>query len=264
MDNQPKATSAPASDSPAEQQLAEFVANNRQHLPQLPQRLQVLVAEPSPEVVAQYAAREAKAAEHAELRHRADLHQRAAELLNAAGQRYRDCTLENFACKVPIQRQVVSSVVAYVAADCPENLILYGPVGTGKDHLAFAVCRSAVKAGKTVRWVNGQSWFGTVRDSFDSVKSEASLISELSRPDLLCLSDPLPPMGALTQFQSTMLYRLIDARYSRNVPTICTVNVANDGEADERIGAATWDRLCHGAYKLRCPWPSYRQPSREV
>ena len=90
------------------------------------------------------------------------------------------------------------------------------------------------------------------------------MIAELARPDVLCLSDPLPPVGALTQFQATMLYRLVDARYSRGVPTICTVNVADDAEADERMGVPTWDRLCHGAWKLHCAWPTYRRPAREV
>jgi DNA replication protein DnaC len=71
-------------------------------------------------------------------------------------------------------------------------------------------------------------------------------------------------VGALTQHQATMLYRLVDARYSKGVPTICTVNVASDAEADERMGAATWDRLCHDAWKFNCNWPTYRKPAREI
>lgn len=143
-------------------------------------------------------------------------------------------------------------------------MILYGPVGTGKDHLAFALCRSVIKSGRTVRWVNGQSWFGAVRDAMETDRSEASLVGDLAKPQLVCLSDPLPPVGALTQHQTTMLYRLIDARYAKGLPTICTLNVADDEEADLRMGPATWDRLCHGAWKLKCMWPTYRTPAREV
>jgi DNA replication protein DnaC len=61
-----------------------------------------------------------------------------------------------------------------------------------------------------------------------------------------------------------MLYRAVEARYAAGKPTIVTVNVANDGEADLRLGAPTWDRLCHGAGKIKCEWPSYRQPAFEV
>lgn len=254
--------STPEAASDTEARLAEFVSANRQHLPPLPKRVDAVeIAVSSPDIIAE---REARYARRQEDRRRAELHERFGKLVLNAGARYRGCTLEKFECRHPLQKSVLANVLDYVAADCPENLILYGPVGTGKDHLAFAVCREAIRSGKTVRWINGQNWFGAVRDAMDTDKSEASLIAELVRPDLLCLSDPLPPVGALTQFQATMLYRLIDARYSRGVPTVCTLNVANDAEADDRIGVATWDRLCHGAYKLRCQWPSYRTPRVEA
>lgn len=258
MDSQ----STPEAASDTEARLVEFVSANRQHLPPLPKRVDAVeIAVSSPDIIAE---REARYARRQEDRRRAEVHERFGELVRSAGARYRVCTLENFECHHAQHKAVLANVLAYVAADCPENLILYGPVGTGKDHLAFAVCREAIRSGKTVRWINGQNWFGAVRDAMDTDKSEASLIAELVRPDLLCLSDPLPPVGALTQFQATMLYRLIDARYSRGVPTVCTLNVANDAEADDRIGVATWDRLCHGAYKLRCQWPSYRTPRVEA
>lgn len=266
MDTSNQAESVPASDSAAESNLVRFVAENRQHLPPLPERpkFENLQALAKPETDLQRAEREAREAQRAELRRKAELRERFHAVLLAAGQRYRECSLENFACVQPQQRKVISALREYVAKDCPESVILYGPVGTGKDHLAFAVCRHAIDSGKTVSWMNGQKWFGLVRDAMDTDRSEASLVAEFTRPDVLCLSDPLPPVGPLTQFQATMLYRLVDARYSRGVPTICTLNIANDTEADERMGAATWDRLCHDAWRLSCNWPSYRRPSRDV
>lgn len=260
---------APARDTAAESELAELVAENRQpgeaqpakaSFTHLADRLQAAL-EQKPEDAAE---RERVEAGRAELRRKAEMRQRFHDLLIAAGQRYRECTLDSFACASPQQQKIVSILREYVAKDCPEGLILFGPVGTGKDHLAFAVCREALRAGKTLAWINGQKWFGIVRDAMDTDRSERSLIDELKRPELLCLSDPLPPVGPLTQFQATMLYRLIDARYANGKPTICTINVASDQEADERMGAATWDRLTDGAYKLSCNWPSHRKASREA
>jgi DNA replication protein DnaC len=256
------ATAVPDTDQLAE--LYRYVAGNREHLPPLPQRLNVPVPIIPVAVAELSAERERRSAERAELRHKAELFERWKSLLAAAGARYADCTLSNFRCDCPEQTRVVAALRDYIAEDCPAGVILFGPVGTGKDHLAFAVCRSALKAGKLVRWINGQNWFGIVRDAMDTDRSEASLIADLARPELLCLSDPLPPVGPLTQFQATMLYRLVDARYSRGVPTICTINVADDSEADERMGAATWDRLTHDAWKIKCNWPTYRQPARTI
>lgn len=188
-------------------------------------------------------------------------------LISGAGQKYEDCRLRTFEATTPYQSKVVAHLQQYVDdfADhlaANEGLILYGPVGTGKDHLAFSVAGAAAWNGMLKsKWVNGQSWFGRVRDAMDKDTTEAELISEMERPDILVLSDPLPPIGPLSQHQATMLYRLIDARYSqKNKVTIVTVNVADDQEADERIGAPTWDRICHNALKINCRWATYRKP----
>ncbi len=270
MENQMETTAqAPeldrASDiAAAEAELAKFVKDNRQHLPELPQAPSYDHLQLTPESHDDRIAREHREYDRATERLKSDIMHRAMAIVDAAGIRYRGCTLDSFVVKEQQQRKVVKALVDYISDDCRENVILYGPVGTGKDHLAFALCKSAIKSGRAVSWINGQKWFGIVRDAMDTDKSEASLVAELARPDVLCLSDPLPPVGALTQFQATMLYRLIDARYSKRLPTICTINVANDAEADERLGAATWDRLTHGAWKLHCEWETYRQPARVV
>lgn len=264
METNQQPASAPASDSAAETELAKFVKENRQQLPALPERPDMSGRTFTPETETQTAEREAAEAVKAARNLRAEIRGRGADLVNAAGARYRDCTLDSFAVKHPQQQKVVKALREYLASDSIDDVILYGPVGTGKDHLAFSLCRVAIREGRTVKWVNGQAWFGAVRDSMDTERSEASLIKEMTSTDVLCLSDPLPPVGALSQHQSTMLYRVIDGRYSRGLQTICTVNVANDAEGDERMGAATWDRLCHGAWKLHCAWPTYRQPVREV
>jgi DNA replication protein DnaC len=190
-----------------------------------------------------------------------------ARLERQAGQRYAKCTLENFEQTSDKHRAVMVALFEY-RRNLPkrngEGLVLYGPVGTGKDHLAFAIARSACEQGYTVEWLYGQDWFGQIRDAMDGDTTEDAMLRRLTRPDLLVLSDPLPPVGNLTQHQSTMLYRAVAARYFDGKPTIATLNVASDEEADERIGAPTWDRLCDGAWKICCRWPSYRKPAREI
>lgn len=240
-------------------ELSAYVAEHRETLPMpkvQPPRLQAA------ESFAEH--QEQKTAERAELRRKAELLERFAMLVQSAGLRYKDCTLENFQCICPEQSSVVRKVQEYIKQDTSSNLLLIGYVGTGKDHLAFSVCREAIRAGKTVRWIYGQEWFGMIRDAMDSNKKEAELIAEVARPGVLCLSDPLPPQGNLTQHQATMLYRLVHARYIQGRPTLCTANVNDDAEANERFTDATWDRLCHGAWKLRCAWDSYRKPRMEA
>lgn len=194
-----------------------------------------------------------------------------AVLCEKAGSRYAGCNFKNFECKTKAQAAARDACVEYAKTlieqitDC-RNLVLYGPVGTGKDHLAFAIGAAAtLYHGKVVGWINGQDWFGEIRDQMsDDGESERRIILRLCGSDVLVISDPLPPYGSLSQHQGTMLYRLINARYRFGKPTIVTVNVADDDEADNRLGAATWDRLRDRAWQVNCNWPSFRKPARIV
>jgi DNA replication protein DnaC len=85
------------------------------------------------------------------------------------------------------------------------------------------------------------------------------LVNRMVQPDVLYLSDPLPPFGNLTAHQATMLFRILDARYSRSKPTWVSVNVVSGLELDERIGAQNGDRLRDNAICILCDWPSYRK-----
>lgn len=218
----------------------------------------------------QVAEREAHDAKQALTQQRAERQGMFTKLTMATGSRYSDCTLDRYEIKNERQQKAVDAVREYAATILErisevQGLVFYGPAGTGKDHLAFFVAASAiVNHGKAAIFINGQDWFGDLRDGMDDGTKERSVIDRLAWAPLLILSDPLPPFGDLTQHQASMLYRLVNARYSRGNPTICTVNVASDDEADKRMGVQTWDRLCHGAWKIKCAWPSYRKPARVV
>lgn len=229
-------------------------------------RVAASIGQISPERNAEIMAR--RAADEAESKRRKAV-ECMSMLANAAGDRYRGCRIDNFKITTAYQQQVVDAVREY--GNCladrikeRQGLVLFGPVGTGKDHLAFAIAMHAAHMGNSVKWINGQGWFGKLRDAMDTSESERSIICDIERADLVVFSDPLPPVGDLSQYQSSMLYRAIEARYSKGKITFTTINVADDNEADRRMGAATWDRLCHNAWKIYCRWPSYRKPARVI
>jgi DNA replication protein DnaC len=197
--------------------------------------------------------------------------QRAAlsDLLRDAGARYRAAELGNFVATDPTQEEAIALVQKYLDriddhVSAGNSLILYGPCGTGKDHLAVGAGRTAIRLGYTVRWQSAQTIFSDFRDSFseESSKTEADLMRDLLQPDILIVSDPVPSRGELSDFQGNLLYRLVDARYVEQKPTWTTLNVANVNEARLRVGPATIDRLTHGAVAVFCNWPSYRKPGQ--
>jgi DNA replication protein DnaC len=185
-------------------------------------------------------------------------------LLAQRGERYRDCRLHTFECSEGSQQAVVKQLVGFCHS-IGENigkgrgLILFGPKGTGKDHLAMACARAAIAAFCSLRWVNGADLFGDFRDAMGSGERESDLLAKYTGPDVLWISDPLPPAGSLTEFQTTTLFRLLDRRYSHRLGTWITVNVAGASELEQRIGAQNFDRLRDGALVLHCNWKSYRR-----
>lgn len=188
------------------------------------------------------------------------------ELVCRIGERYRLCAISALDIYDDRQRKVIEAVEDYGSnlaerVKAGESLVFYGVPGTGKDHMVAALMRLAILAhGFTVEWKNGMDLQGDFRDSMDSKETrESALIKKLVQPDILAISDPVPPFGELTQFQAATLFRIVDGRYRQRKPTWLTMNVASGSELAGKVSEAIVDRLRHGALTLHCEWPSYRR-----
>ena len=188
-------------------------------------------------------------------------------LTGPMGVRYQKCTLQNYIidAETPAdapQRTVVAEVKKYSEnirerVDSGQGLLLYGPSGTGKDHLLVGLSRVAVANEISVKWVNGSTLYRSMREGMG--KDEEALVNRYIYPAVLYLSDPIPPVGSLTPFQASTLFSIIDGRYRDKKATWATMNVANGSEATQRLGSAIADRLRDGSVSLNCCWPSYRK-----
>lgn len=193
-------------------------------------------------------------------------------LVKRLGGAYRDCWLENYQlyddpAVAQRQKAVVSALAKYVCNMPAEiragrGVVLFGPSGTGKDHLLTALARAAIlECGERVRWVRGSAFCIESRQAM-GLDAEGNLIARYSLARILYISDPLPPVGGLTPHQSAMLYEILDERNRQQRPTWTSLNVANRGDADGRLGAANVDRILDRALSLELTWPSYRAGAR--
>jgi DNA replication protein DnaC len=186
------------------------------------------------------------------------------DLVRVIGDRYKACRLDNFEVRTESQESVVGSLRQF-CENLDENItagrgiVLFGPPGVGKDHLLIAMAHEVVTISKTIQWLNGMDLFAERRDYIKRDLPEKDLLREYERPDVLIISDPVPPFGELKEGQAEFLFRLIDWRYRRLKPIFVSANFSDSDDAKSRIGSQVLDRLKDGSLCLHCNWASYRQ-----
>ena len=139
-------------------------------------------------------------------------------------------------------------------------MLIVGPCGTGNSHIAQAIGHAAVRQGHDVLFTSQSRLLGNLHaaratDNFDR------RFQALVRIPLLIIDDfglkPLRPP------HDEDFHDLVAERYERGA-TVLTSNLdfAEWGDAfpNQLLGAATLDRLRHGAYRVILDGKSYRSP----
>ena len=139
-------------------------------------------------------------------------------------------------------------------------VLIAGPCGTGKSHLAQALGHSAVRAGHDVLFTTQSALLGSL-NAARAINAFERRFQGFARVPLLIIDDfGLKPLRAP---QDEDLHDLVAERYEQ-AATIITSNLDFDewGDAfpNRLLGAATLDRLRHRAYRLTLDGESYRAP----
>jgi DNA replication protein DnaC len=164
----------------------------------------------------------------------------------------------DFSFQPSVKREQIESLHTLGFVERKENVILLGPPGVGKTHLAISLAVAAAQSGRRV-------YYGTLADLITSLE-EAQQAGHLTHrlktlvfPSLLVVDEigylPVSRTGAMLFFQ------LMAKRYER-ASTVLTSNKSfgewGDVFGDEVMAAALIDRLVHHCHVVNIRGNSYR------
>jgi DNA replication protein DnaC len=137
-------------------------------------------------------------------------------------------------------------------------VLIVGPCGTGKSHLAQALAHSAIRRGIDVLWLTQHKLFSELQAARAAGRYQRKLAEFIKVPLLIIDDFALRPLRSP---EDEDFHELISQRYEQ-ASTLVTSNLdfSEWGEAfpNRILAAATLDRLRHNAHRIVLEGSSFR------
>ncbi|MBN1459027.1 MAG: ATP-binding protein [Armatimonadetes bacterium] len=148
------------------------------------------------------------------------------------------------------------------------NLIIHGPIGSGKSYLAACVFHGLLERQVPALWLRAPMLLAQIKRGFryEDAREQADELCRLAaRAELLFLDDlGKTHPGRDVSWVEEQLYLIVDRRYGDMLPTVVTTEWEYELLA-ERVGESVASRLLEGALLvgLEAPTRPYRQQKED-
>lgn len=142
-----------------------------------------------------------------------------------------------------------------------ENVLVVGPTGVGKSHIAQALGHRACRAGYAALYVSAHEMLQSLRAARADQTYDKKMLRYVN-PDLLIVDDV--GLRPLEHDEPLDLYEVIRQRYERGSMILTSNRALEEWPplfVDELLASAAMDRLLHHAHTLVIEGRSYRTPA---
>lgn len=160
--------------------------------------------------------------------------------------------------KIPKTKIIDLATCAFVARH--ESVLIVGPTGVGKSHVAKALGERACRAGHGTIYTSAHKMLGELRAARADRSYDKKLLRYTS-PDLLIIDDL--GLRPLEGDEPIDLYEIIRARYERGAMIVTSNRALEEWYPlfkDDLMASAAMDRLLHHAHVLEMEGDSFRNP----
>ena len=164
----------------------------------------------------------------------------------------------DFAFQPSIDEKRVNELMTLAFINRRENVILLGPPGVGKTHLAVGLAVHAIKNRHTAYFLSAHELIGMIKDNIRSGRISRK-IKTLKKPDVLIIDEV--GYQAMEDEVAHYFFQIVSERYEKG-SIILTSNKSYGqwGEVfgDHVVATAILDRLLHHSTTINIKGDSYR------